>query len=89
MNSKPDNIENVEGKVGKRKRFRSHLHVNTEIHPIKKDIDWNRKAHSSPIKGYHRRLSDQESSSGNHSQVSEYEISIFNLSCDIELQMLN
>lgn len=41
-------------------RTRRHLQVNSVIFPERKeDVDWNRKAHSSPIKGY-RRFSGQE-----------------------------
>lgn len=47
----------------KEKKFnhtRRHLQVNSVILPERKvDADWNRKSHSSPIKGY-RRFSGQE-----------------------------
>lgn len=48
--------------------YKRHLQVNSVVHPVRKDNnEWNRKVHSSPLKGY-RRFSDQEPSN-NENQV--------------------
>lgn len=45
----------------KTEAYKRHLQVSSVIYPErKKENEWNRKSHSSPIKGY-RRFSDQES----------------------------
>lgn len=63
MNSKVENCENIQAEKNEAsKRFKRHLQVNSVVYPVRKEIDWNRKAHSSPIKGYSRRFSNQESS---------------------------
>lgn len=66
MNSNKEFCENEDGKD---KYSQRRLQVNSVVYPPRKEVDWNRKAHSSPIKGYHRRFSDQESSLGEVGQV--------------------
>lgn len=39
--------------------YNRHLQVNSVVYPLRKQNEWDRKAHSSPVKGC-RRLSDQE-----------------------------
>lgn len=67
MNPEGENLTNLDGKDETTKPFKRHLQVNSVAYPGRKEIDWNRKAHSSPIKGY-RRFSDQEES-GDTNQV--------------------
>lgn len=52
--------DEVDVKDGKPELYIRRLQVNSVNYPPRKENDWNRKVHSSPIKGY-RRLSDQES----------------------------
>jgi hypothetical protein len=64
MNSDREKNE-VEKQLGIPKLYKKRLQVNSVVYPVQKEYkDWNRKAHSSPIKGY-RRFSDQENSSKN------------------------
>lgn len=51
--------DNGDEKENKLNRTRRYLQVNSVTLAERKEVDWNRKAHSSPIKGY-RRFSGQE-----------------------------
>lgn len=49
----------VDEEDGKIEDTRKHLNVRSVAVTLQKDVDWNRNAHSSPVKGF-RRYSDQE-----------------------------
>lgn len=49
----------VDEEDGKKDDSRKHLKVRSVAAALKKDNDWNRNAHSSPVKGY-RRFSEHE-----------------------------
>lgn len=59
MSSDREQSEVVE-KENKAEVYKRNLQVNSVVYPSRRENEWNRKAHSSPIKGY-RRFSDQDS----------------------------
>lgn len=59
MKIEDENCESEEKNDGKQKLHRRRLQVNSVLNSVRTEIDCNRNAHSSPIKGY---LSGQESS---------------------------
>jgi hypothetical protein len=54
MNTEQKSCENGDEKNDNEKRFQRHLQVNSVGNPTRKEVDWNRNAHSSPVKGYRR-----------------------------------
>jgi hypothetical protein len=65
---KSDGVQNETYEKDSKPVWKRHLHVKSVVYPVQTDNDdRNRKAHSSPIKGY-RRFSEQEPS--NNNQVS-------------------
>lgn len=60
MNLESENIAKVVSEEdGKKEDTRKHLKMRSVAVHLQKDVDWNRNAHSSPVKGY-RRFSDHE-----------------------------